>query len=269
MRARESEEDMRKKCVLDTDTKFVFVFFGTFFGKKIWDAFILVYKKKGRERVLLSLFVANKKYLWKYLTKGKKEEKKHPFKEENILSLFSLFKGRQGFLSPPSSSSSTSCVFVKYRAAREERKQRAARGRKNPDIWWREEVLLGVLLIERSLCLRAFSPSNFHILSTIFSSFWWENCPSETFLFSLWFFFLSFRKEKGTKRGNQHKKLLRREYVERRRLSLRNTLLQKEGRIDLERFFLVENFQRRGERKFALRRVERKREREKGDFNFF
>jgi hypothetical protein len=51
---------------------------------------------------------------------------------------------------------------VKYRAAREERKQRAARGRKNPDIWWREEVLLGVfLLIERSLCLRAFSPSNF------------------------------------------------------------------------------------------------------------
>jgi len=94
--------------------------------------------------------------------KGKKEEKKHPFKEENILSLFSLFKGRQGFLSPPSSSSSSSsAVFVKYRAAREERKQRAARGRKNPDIWWREEVLLGVLLIERSLCLRAFSPSNF------------------------------------------------------------------------------------------------------------
>ena len=94
--------------------------------------------------------------------KGKKEEKKHPFKEENILSLFSLFKERQGFLSPPTSSSSSSAVFVKYRAAREERKQRAARGRaKNPDIWWREEVLLGVLLIERSLCLRAFSPSNF------------------------------------------------------------------------------------------------------------
>ena len=83
-------------------------------------------------------------------------------KEENILSLCSLFTGRQGFLSPPSSSSSSSAVFVKYRAAREERKQRAARGRKNPDIWWREEVLLGVfLLIERSLCLRAFSPSNF------------------------------------------------------------------------------------------------------------
>jgi hypothetical protein len=34
MRARESEEDMRKKCVLDTDTKFVFVFFGTFSAKK-------------------------------------------------------------------------------------------------------------------------------------------------------------------------------------------------------------------------------------------
>jgi len=102
-----------------------------------------------------------------------------------------------------------------------------------------------------------------------FSSFWWENCPSETFLFSLIFFFCRFGKKGTKRRKNQHKKLLRREYVERRRLSLRNTLLQKEGRIDLERFFLVENFQRRGERKFALRRVERKREREKGDFNFF
>jgi hypothetical protein len=92
----------------------------------------------------------------------KRRRKKASFQgEENILSLFSLFKGRQGFLSPPSSSSSSSAVFVKYRAAREERKQRAARGRKNPDIWWREEVLLGVLLIERSVCLRAFSPSNF------------------------------------------------------------------------------------------------------------
>lgn len=160
-------------------------------------------KRRGRARVLLSLFVANKKYLWKYLTKGKKEEKKHPFiKEENILSLFSLFKGRQGFLSPPSSSSSSSAVFVKYRAAREERKQRAARGRKNPDIWWREEVLLGVLLIERSLCLRAFSPSNFPsegifiglFFPTIFLLFGGKTAllkPS----FSLWFFFLSFRKE--------------------------------------------------------------------------
>jgi len=102
-----------------------------------------------------------------------------------------------------------------------------------------------------------------------FSSFWWENCPSETFLFSLIFF--SVVSERRERRGGKinTKNHLRREYVERRRLSLRNTLLQKEGRIDLERFFLVENFQRRGERKFALRRVERKREREKGDFNFF
>ena len=29
---------------------------------------------------------------------------------------------------------------------------------KNPDIWWREEVLLGVLLIERSVFARAFVP---------------------------------------------------------------------------------------------------------------
>jgi hypothetical protein len=145
--------------------------------------------KEGGEREFCSLSLPprEQKISLKISHKGQKIRKKASFQgEENILSLFSLFKGRQGFLSPPSSSSSSSsAVFVKYRAAREERKQRAARGRKNPDIWWREEVLLGVLLIERSLCLRAFSPSNFHILSTIFSSFWWENCPSETFLFSL------------------------------------------------------------------------------------
>ena len=168
---------------------------------------------------------------------------------------------------------------MKYRAAREERKQRAARGRKNPDIWWREEVLLGVLLIERSVFARAFSPYNFPsegifiglFFSTciIFLLFWWEKTAllKPSFSRSDFFFCRFARRER--RRGNQHKKLLRREYVERRRLSLRNTLLQKEGRIDLERFFLVENFQRRGERKFALRRVERKREREKGDFNFF
>merc|ERR1712216_258797 len=45
--------------------------------------------------------------------------------------------------------------------------------------------------------------------------------------------------------------------------SLYVILFFRKGRIDLERFFLVENFQRRGERKFALRRVERKRERER------
>ena len=93
-------------------------------------------------------------------------------------------------------------------------------------------------------------------------------CPSAKPSFSLSDFFFCRFERRERRGGNQHKKLPRREYVERRRLSLRNTLLQKEGRIDLERFFLVENFQRRGERKFALRRVERK-EREKGDFNFF
>ena len=123
-------------------------------------------KKGERESFALSLGggCREQKISLKISHKGqKRRRKKASFQgEENILSLFSLFKGRQGFLSPPSSSSSSSAVFVKYRAAREERKQRAARGRKNPDIWWREEVLLGVfLLIERSLCLRAFSPSNF------------------------------------------------------------------------------------------------------------
>ena len=50
-------------------------------------------KKGERESFALSLGggVANKKYLWKYLTKGKKEEeKKHPFKGKKIFSLCSL-----------------------------------------------------------------------------------------------------------------------------------------------------------------------------------
>lgn len=120
-------------------------------------------QKKGESESFALSLCREQKISLKISHKGqKRRRKKASFQgEENILSLFSLFKGRQGFLSPPSSSSSSSAVFVKYRAAREERKQRAARGRKNPDIWWREEVLLGVLLIERSVCLRAFSPSNF------------------------------------------------------------------------------------------------------------
>jgi hypothetical protein len=50
MRARESEEDMRKKCVLDTDTKFVFVFFGTFSAKKFES-----HKKRGRRSFKVEL----------------------------------------------------------------------------------------------------------------------------------------------------------------------------------------------------------------------
>ena len=51
--------------------------------------------KEGGERESFALSlgggVANKKYLWKYLTKGKKEEeKKHPFKGKKIFSLCSL-----------------------------------------------------------------------------------------------------------------------------------------------------------------------------------
>lgn len=118
------------------------------------------------------------------------------------------------------------------------------------------------------MCLRArFAPyiSLFVVssLSTHFSSFLVGKTALLKPSFSRSdFFFLSFRKEKGTKRKCNIKKV-RREYVERRRLSI-YTPLQKEGRIDLERFFLVENFQRRGERKFALRRVElRERERER------
>lgn len=214
---------------------------------------------------------ASSKISW--CKKETKEEKKHP-KEKKIFFLRSLSGyGEAGlFLSPPSSSSSSSAVFVKYRAAREERKQRAARGRKNPDIWWREEVVLGVLLIERSVFARAFSPYNFPsegifiglFFSTHFSSFWWENCCllKPSFSLSSDFFFCRFGKE-----GNEEEINTKNYYGASTSSvddSLYNTLLQKEGRIDLERFFLVENFQRRGERKFALRRVERKREREGG-----
>ena len=170
-----------------------------------------------RESFALSLCVARTKNILKISHKGqKRRRKKASFQgEENILSLFSLFKGRQGFLSPPSSSSSSSAVFVKYRAAREERKQRAARGRKNPDIWWREEVLLGVfLLIERSLCLRAFSPSNFPsegifiglFFPTIFLLFGGKTALLKPSFSPLIFFFLSFRKEGNEEEKNQHKK---------------------------------------------------------------
>ena len=43
-------------------------------------------------------------------------------------------------------------------SARRKKAEKSARTQKNPDIWWREEVLLGVLLIERSVFARAFVP---------------------------------------------------------------------------------------------------------------
>jgi len=146
---------------------------------------------------LLSLLCREQKISLKISHKGqKRRRKKASFQgEENILSLFSLFKGRQGFLSPPSSSSSSSAVFVKYRAAREERKQRAARGRKKSRHLVERGSVVGRFFIDREkfVFARAFSPSNFPsegifiglFFPTIFLLFWWENCPSETFLFSL------------------------------------------------------------------------------------
>ena len=123
------------------------------------------------------------------------------------------------------------------------------------------------------------SPSNFPsegifiglFFSTciIFLLFWWENSAllrNLPFLSLIFFSVVS-------KEGNEEEEINTKNYYGASTSSvddsLYNTLLQKEDRIDLERFFLVEKFQRRGERKFALRRVERKREREKGDFNFF
>ena len=93
-----------------------------------------------------------------------------------------------------------------------------------------------------------------------FSSFLVGKLPFWNLPFLLWFFFsvVSERRERRGEKSTQKKYGASTSSVDD---SLYNTLLQKEGRIDLERFFLVENFQRRGERKFALRRVERKRER--------
>ena len=174
-------------------------------------------KKGERESFALSLCREHPKISLKISHKGgKKEEKKHPFKEENILSLFSLFTGRQGFLSPPSSSSSSSAVFVKYRAAREERKQRIARGRKKSRYLVERGSVVGRFIDrEKCVCARVCPPiislgKAYLLVSSFrhnFSSFLvGKNCPSETFLFSLWFFFLSFR-EKGTKKRKSTQKI--------------------------------------------------------------
>ena len=211
------------------------------------------------------------------ISRGCKKETKRRQKaskeEENILSRsLALFTGQTGL--PLSSSvvvlSSSSAVFVKHRAAREEKQESSTRTRKSRYLVERGSVVGRFIDREKCVCARVLPPyislfSGLFSFDTFFFFFGGKTALLKPSFSRSDFFFLSFRKEKGTKRKCNIKKV-RREYVERRRLSI-YTALQKEGRIDLERFFLVENFQRRGERKFALRRVElreREREREKG-----
>ena len=177
-------------------------------------------KRRGREREFcsLSLCRANKKYLENISQRAKKKKKSILSRQKifSLLSLFSLFTGRQGFLSPPSSSSSSSAVYVKYRAAREERKQRIARGRKKSRYLVERGSVVGRFIDrEKCVCARVCPPiislgKAYLLVSSFrhnFSSFLvGKNCPSETFLFSLWFFFLSFR-EKGTKKRKSTQKI--------------------------------------------------------------
>ena len=151
-----------------------------------------------RERVLLSLFVSRTKNIFENISQRAKKKKKSILSRQKIfslLSLFSLFTGRQGFLSPPSSSSSSSAVYVKYRAAREERKQRIARGRKKSRYLVERGSVVGRFIDrEKCVCARVCPPiislrKAYLLVSSFrhnFSSFLvGKNCPSETFLFSL------------------------------------------------------------------------------------
>lgn len=235
-------------------------------------------KRRGEsESFALSLFVANKKYLWKYLTKAKKKKKSILSSRKKIFSLCSLcLKGgrassllrRRRRHHQPSLWNTEQHEKKESREQHEDAKIPTSGGERKCcwAFYWSREVCVcarfpPLISLRKAYFIGLFFRQFFFVLVGKLP-FW--NLP-----FLSDFFFCRFGKKGTKRRKNQHKKSLRREYVERRRLSLRNTLLQKEGRIDLERFFLVENFQRRGERKFALRRVERKREREKGDFNFF
>ena len=119
--------------------------------------------KEGGEREFcsLSLCRANKKYLENISQRAKKKKKSILSRQKifSLLSLFSLFTGRQGFLSPPSSSSSSSAVYVKYRAAREERKQRIARGRKKSRYLVERGSVVGRFIDrEKCVCARVCPP---------------------------------------------------------------------------------------------------------------
>ncbi len=110
-------------------------------------------------------------------------------KEEKIFSLCSLSRLEGGRASSPPIVvvviEQRRAAVLKYRAHEKKYTTARAQGAKNPDIWWREEVLLRVLSIERSVFARAFPPYNFPsdgIVSLVssfdnFSSFLVGNLP--------------------------------------------------------------------------------------------
>jgi hypothetical protein len=122
-------------------------------------------KRRGEIESFGSLSVSQKakisSRMKKYLggQRSTKRRQKASKEEENILSL-SLFLGRQGFLSPPIVVVNIiSRLCETQSSTRRKKAYSSTRTQKNPiSKWWREEVLLGVLLIERSVFARAFPP---------------------------------------------------------------------------------------------------------------
>jgi len=122
-------------------------------------------KKGERERVLLSLFVSREqKISWKYLTKGKKEEKKHPFKAENILSSLSVLSVHREAglpLSPVVVVVIISRLCEIQSSARRKKAENSARTQKIP-ISGGERKCCWAFYWSREVCLRArLSPYNF------------------------------------------------------------------------------------------------------------
>ena len=166
----------------------------------------------------------------KYLggKRRQKEDKKHP-KRKKIFSLSLCFSGGRASSLLPSSSSTSSAVFVKHRAAREERKHIAARGRKKTRyLNGGERKCCWAFYWSREVCLRARFPprishSWWYKIGLFFRQFFFFFGGKTALLkpsFSpLIFFFCRFGK-KGTKRRKINTKKVRREYVERRRLSI-------------------------------------------------
>jgi hypothetical protein len=125
-------------------------------GEIVFLALFCVEKTEGK-----NIFANEKISRWKKETKRRQKASKE---EENILSLSLCFSGGRASSLLPSSSSTSSkeAAVVKKYGAQEEKSRTARAQAKNPDIWWREEVLLGVLLIERSVLRARFPPRISH-----------------------------------------------------------------------------------------------------------
>ena len=118
-------------------------------------------KRRGRESFALSLCVPRTKNILKISHKGQKRRKKASFqgRKYSLFSLCSLCSQGGRASSLPRRRRRHHQPSMWNTEQREKKESRTARAQaKNLDIWWREEVLLGVLLIERSVFARAFVP---------------------------------------------------------------------------------------------------------------